>query len=415
MSKKILFRIISLLLLSAIISAQAQTLPTELKNSVCTKTEFLDTAGCNTILNAFWEATKTDSLDAAKDNLKQSLGNPDVLNKIVENFIKSKDLTLEFKTFKADGKDASLGLSYEYSKDISDIPLFDSCKPEIECANDQWISGLNLNFKAAGNVAFKNEDNPNDFLETKLSLFAYGAYGGPQRVPLEDQINLNEIIDALVVSEDPSTDTRFIKGKQILNPYLDDYYYFQIGLDAAYETDQAFEATQFVGSIRAGLDIKSWKRNSIISRLNIPDYPFALIRMLSGYDKCENSAIKCFSPRGSTFPTAAIALGRVEPDSDGPRGKIGDESSYYRFNSEISFRTPMARIMGKTAYFGANYRYYKELAPSTVVETAGLDDYSMLVLSVTSETGIFVTYSTGELPLDVKRDKTIELGFQKHF
>ncbi len=61
------------------------------------------------------------------------------------------------------------------------------------------------------------------------------------------------------------------------------------------------------------LGMKSWDKTSALSSLNIFDYPFVLIRWLSGTDS---------KFQGSTFPTFSAGMNFVNPISDPERKKI---------------------------------------------------------------------------------------------
>ena len=64
---------------------------------------------------------------------------------------------------------------------------------------------------------------------------------------------------------------------------------------------------------------------------------------------------------------------------------------------------------------GFNYRYYAEIDPSSEVEDAGLDTYNLRTFRVTTSSGLYTTFSSGELPFDQISDETIELGWKTYF
>jgi hypothetical protein len=123
-----------------------------------------------------------------------------------------------------------------------------------------------------------------------------------------------------------------------------------------------------------------------------------------------------FTPYGATIPTVQFSVDYVKPGQDIDREILtGNLNGYSRFHFETGFRTLLAQIKDQTIFFNAGFRYYKEFNAPVSVKTANLDKFSYFVASLTSSSGLFVSYSNGRLPFDAINDVVYELGFNYSF
>jgi hypothetical protein len=181
-----------------------------------------------------------------------------------------------------------------------------------------------------------------------------------------------------------------------------------VSAHASLESGQSGEQHQTLFGGQLALDVKPWNPDSAFARANVFDHPFALIRMLTGYDDS-------FQPRGSTFPTFLVAVDRVNPGADHPRAAVGDTSSFSRVRFEASMRTPIAAA-GETRYFvDLNYRWYNELGASESVRRAHLQASRYYTAAITTSKGAFASYAHGKLPFGVENDSTYQLGWHFNF
>lgn len=352
----------------------------------------------------------------SKDSLEKEISrmysnileNTETLNKVLDTYVIEKtgisflrDVNLRFKTFRANGEDgsAALGFSYSYSKDI---------KKHLFSQDSVSSSGISFAIKADGNVAFDRRVNPQDFLDSKLSFHFFHSHGGvTDRADTTIANRLNKLEDELTNIIDPDSLRNSPVWKEFMSTVsnrLTTQFYVDFSLRAGLESNQDFSQKQYVYGAQLGFDLKAWNRNSTLANLNIFDWPFAVIRVLTGYDKD-------LSPLGSTIPTVLVGIDGVNPEDDSLRAMVEDDSIYPRFSAEVSFKTPIS----KSAAFVANFRYYKELGASSAVKTANIDEFLYFTSAVTLSNGLFVSYTTGKLPFDAKNDQVYELGFHYKF
>lgn len=352
------------------------------------------------------------SNEAIKDFLNKNIDDPKLYNDAWStflNFVSSKDssawnllkdMNLVFKTFQSTDGASALGVSYDIMYNYNKFTKTDKSR-----------TSSSLNFKARGNVSFNKDVNPNNFLDTSLDYAFTKFYGGVvKKADSSTFSKLNAIEDQLALLNDPNGKEAQKLWEQYYS-YLQysDQYYISFSPELSLESNQNFTNKQFVYSANLALGMKSWDKNSTLSSLNIFDYPFALIRWVTGTDKK-------FQPYGSTFPTLLAGINYVDPTNDPMRQQVaGNLDGYERMNLESSFRTFVAKVEGENIFFNANIRYYKELGASDAVKAADLDEFFYFVGALQSSSGFYVSYARGALPFDAQSDEVYAVGFHYKF
>lgn len=353
--------------------------------------------------------------DEVVDVAVQTLQSPETLNRVLDTFLTRdhgwqflRDVNFQFKAFEADGaNEAALGFSYDYNKSVQNHPL--------ECSADACIRGLDLMLTANGNVAFDSQRNPNNLIETALSFAFMQSKGGVTQLGQEQSKRLQQLTKDFQRADTEEEEEAAVEQiVDLVGPALSDQFYWEVAGDVSFESDQSFERKQWTYGVHAAFDMKGWSNDSAIARFNIFDYPFAALRMLTGYEECEGGGSACFVPRGTAWPSFLVGLARVSPEDDDPRALAGAASEYDRGRFEASFRTPLARLGNDRLYVSINYRYYKELDASPLVRSLDLDSFSFYTIVLGGSDGIYVSYTDGKLPLDLTEDRVFELGYQFH-
>ena len=314
------------------------------------------------------------------------------------NFL--RDLNIKFKTFQAEDTSVTgLGFSYDFKFDFAKYT-----------ENKSRIS-QDLGFTANGNVAFKKKLNPNDFLESKfhytLSFFKGGVIENTDTAVF---ILLNDLEDKLASLKDmQSPEAMALREEFGRHLVLTDQYYYSLAPKFALESNQDFTKKQFTPGIIIGFGAKGWNTKSTLSKLNVLDYPFALLRLLTGTDRK-------FTPYGSTLPAIQLALDYVIPTGDAVRKQLVNNSDPFpRFKFEAGFRTFISRIRKENIFFNADFRYYNELNAKDVIKNADLATQTYFVMALQSTTGMYVSYANGKLPFDARKDEVYSIGFNYKF
>jgi hypothetical protein len=308
-----------------------------------------------------------------------------------------RDLNLQFKTFQTeDNPNASLGFSYDLNYDFAKFERSEKSR-----------TASKFGFSATGNVAFKKEFNPVDFLDTKLN-YAYARFVGGVVTKRDTAVftELNRIEDLLVMEQDVQS-----KNAQVLwNEFgrfleLSNQYYYAIAPKVSLESNQDFSTRQFTPGLSIDLGAKAWNPKSRLAKFNILDYPFALLRYVLGTDKK-------FTVYGSTLPVVQFTFDYVLPASDSLRESFtGNLDAYPRLKFESGFRTFIVKVKNERIFFNANYRFYREPGASSAIQNAHLAKHSYLCLALQSSSGFYVSYVKGKLPFDAKSDQIYSIGF----
>jgi hypothetical protein len=121
--------------------------------------------------------------------------------------------------------------------------------------------------------------------------------------------------------------------------------------------------------------------------------------------------------RRNDFLAIDLNRGQVDPDGDTARETaLGTSalSKYYRTEAELLYMLPLDEVipfLGKAVRgFEFNYRYFRESGAPAAVKTAGLDSYFLRTFRLNLPRDLFIAYSSGKLPFDLKDDDFFELG-----
>src|SRR4030095_10734665 len=353
--------------------------------------------------------SKSQSDSLLKEGVKTIFSNPDLYNDVFKNYVEKlkatgdkrytfiRDLNINFKSFQADTLPVALGFDYNYSNSWVKNKITE---------RSTLLQSYNLLFK--GNVAFKKQFNPNDFLEFSLAFDNNFLWGGKvAQLDEETSIKMEEL-QYTILARRSRQDPGFLNLYDDLAGFINVTDQFALGIKGkfSFESNQDFSKTQFAPGLLITAGAKGWNKNEALQYFNVFDYPFALIRMLTGTDKK-------FTIYGSTFPSVLFGLDYVIPQNDTTRENLlGNLDSYSRFRFEIGFKTRGARIGKEVLHFSSDFRWYQELKPAQIIKDNKLDRSTFFVAAIESNSGLFVSYTTGRLPFDRRNDQVYALGFK---
>ena len=336
--------------------------------------------------------TAPQSLNVVLDHLREE----PFLNGLLE------PLNLEFASLQTEDSGGLWGLQYDWHKDF----VYDSIS-----SDGADLIGITAALDAAGMLTDRASLNPRNLIVSGVSIGAFGSWGGT--LAGDDALfdRLNALGDALTqfntVSElEASGEFADFFGE--VWSRLSTQLYLSAELTGSLEADQAFDQTQYVIEGRLGVDLKAWRPDSPLAKLNFLDWPAAVLRYLMGADQS-------FRPSGVAIPTAVVGIGRVEPDKHPTREALGETDPYYRVSTELAYRSPIASMAGGSLYLEGSLRHYFEIGPPSAVEAVGLDRFTLFSVALLAPNGLYASYSTGSLPLDLADSRLYELGFRWTF
>ncbi len=164
--------------------------------------------------------------------------------------------------------------------------------------------------------------------------------------------------------------------------FLKSFQYHEFGLEVGYESDQQFEASQTALGAFVYSQYEAWSNSGFLGALNIT-------------------------------PAVRLGIDQIDPNDETPRAMAGDDSSFLRASGEVSLWVPLPT--DQPLALTVSYRHYREISASSVVKDANLDSYNVRTIGLTGPFGLFVTYSSGQLPLDLHSDNVVALGWRTFF
>lgn len=352
-----------------------------------------------------------------KKMLLDSLTSPNLLNDVEAKFmaaLQKKDtsaynfmrsLNLKFETFQADALPPGLGFSYQY-----DNSWTKNSKKSLP--NDTTMLAHNFsqsfNLDLDGNVAFKAVYNPSNFLESKFTYNGTFFWGGQlkKNTPEGGKALLQITRDLIKANAagDKAKAAALVQQMVRQTPFTDQYF-IGVNGNVSYESNQQFTKTQFVPGLLINAGAASFTEGSTLSWFNIPDYPFALLRLITNTDKH-------FEVSGVAIPSVLFGLDYVVPTADSLRQAVtGALDPFTRLRFEASFKTKAARAVGQVFWFSADYRWYHQLNASQALINANIVQFNYFTCALTASNGFFVSYSAGQLPFDLKNSNVYSLGF----
>lgn len=358
----------------------------------------------------------------ARASLKESLHDPDTLNALLERlnepalqksnafFGLVNDLHLKFKVFDttSSGQDAALGLEYAYDKAMIGHTLRSNSPNPI---------GMTFNVAARGNVAFDRTENPDDFLDSKVQFHFFQSIGGmdptisteAQAAELQRALLEAATVKAIPPEQfDASPEWRAVKERIIHR--LRTQYFWDVSGNAGLESDQGFVQKQWVYGAQIGGVVRAWNPESAVAKFNLFDWPFAMLRYLTGADTQ-------WKPSGQAIPSVLGGIDLVDPTGNNQRVSIDpdEDGAFPRFRVEVAFKTKIARVMDKDIWFASSLRHFQEIGASRAIRTADLDRQTYFAASLELPAGFSVNYSAGRLPLDRQTDHVYALGYTLKF
>ncbi|WP_158826623.1 hypothetical protein [Mucilaginibacter lacusdianchii] len=363
-------------------------------------------------LQSTYAGLSKQQIDSVKGAILNSVfENPALYNDVYAKFLRNyasdssqlftfvRDLNLKFKAFQPERQNAALGFAYNYNNSWTK-----SKSNAVATAYQSYA--LNL----SGNIAFNKAYNTSNLLESAFQYNASWMWGG--KVKALDSagksqfVQLQQAIINANIAGNRSLLARLYAQRGALAKTTNQYY---LGINGNFslENTQDFARRQFVPGLLVNLGAKPWDTQQALLYFNLPDYPFAILRLLTGTDST-------FRLSAASFPSMLIGIDHVIPGQDSIRYKVsGNLNAYNRLRTEISFKTLVAAIGNQMVFYSADLRYYRELSPSIAVKRAGLDHFVYFTSALEATNGFFISYTAGRLPFDLKNNVVYGLGY--HF
>jgi hypothetical protein len=365
------------------------------------------------VINVTYPKMSPGQIDSIKKNAINTIfSNPDLYNDAYTQFINSlkgnpnklytfmRNMNIKFKTFQVNNQSPALGFEYKYNN---------SWTKNKQLPTKSVAQSFNINL--SGNVAFKKADNPTNLMETGFLYNGTSIWGGVTKrndtATAKRLIQIAGLIARNTIPNNPAIEKLYEEQNQLVK--ITNQYYLGLNVKASYENTQDFSKRQFVPGLLVNSGAKAWDKSEALQYFNLPDYPFALLRLITGTDDS-------FRLSGASFPSALMGVDYVIPNQDSLRQAVtGGLNPFSRFRFEASFKTKAARVANKAIYFSADFRWYRELFATSAELGAGIASQTYFVATLESNNGFFVSYTAGRLPFDKKDNNVYGLGFHYNF
>ncbi len=428
------------------------------------------------------DAVDTQDLEVLKEEVIDAARNPHNLNAVLQPLVQKAaegpldwldDLELRFKYFNGEEIDdnASFGLAYSFARQIAGHDLI-----EPRCETSCKVLGLDLDFRASGNVAFDRDTNPTDFLDTKLAIGLFAATGGPtgigganglivaseERDELDAKVeaDLRERHRASIIANNPTSTeadrqaveeraareaaelpvTQFMidahrlavltsddvaelqaiesRLQNFAADHLDDLFVVELDGEVSAETNQDFSAHQFVYGGRLSFTMQGYgslfaDEYSEVGWIGWANVPDWGPGLLRAITGSGPKECRfCFLPRGETFPIMTAGVGFVDVGEDPARAATGDTDDFPRADFETAFSTLAFNFGDTPVDFSAYFRLYREIGASDAITAADLDASNYVALTLGPRNGVFIGYSAGRLPFDLQNQQVVKAGLK---
>jgi hypothetical protein len=312
-----------------------------------------------------------------------------------------------------EGENQGLGLKYDWSKSIA------------RNSHSQGKTHWGFDFKASGSglITMDSDDNSEQFIESAVHPHLFWSWGGAVDSAITAG-HLAVIQDSLFAyqgfgrDDHPQLEGLFATLWDGLSTEL----YITAGPDLRFEVDQGFSQKQWAMGVKLGLDLKVWNPDNPLAKLNVFDWPAAVLRSLTGLEDG-------IHPRGSSFPTVILFLHRVAASANPTRESLVGLDPYSRWGLEANYRSLMAQAVGGAVWLEMSYRHFAEVYPPTALRdlgrSSGADENPLQVsdfyscdqfkVGVFGPGGVAFWWATGRLPLDTREEDTIGVGFRMKF
>lgn len=318
-----------------------------------------------------------------QEELNKKKTDPDFVSAAMESpLIKNRLAALPFdvtvKVMDVKDQDSVLALEFGYNHQFS---------RNTYNTEGTRLKSYGFDFAIKGTATQDADENPRNLIESKLSFsFATKPNFSVQKIASShyDKDRAKECTTNRDLEDDQECK---LLEKLVFDELFEPAgltYYFDYGVNAGYETDQAFKANNTTLSLFATTTFQDFRKSSFM-----------------GYN--------------GIIPTFRINADSVEPSAETPRSLAGDDTSYTRLSAEFHLSVPLTQLLNTAYKFSFNYRTFDELDASDLVKTAGLDKYRLRTYSISSPTGLVVSYSSGRLPFGFANQQAVELGFHTYF
>jgi hypothetical protein len=274
----------------------------------------------------------------------------------------------------------SLALRYDWNSDKDWV--------DDSGTNGTDFSGTSSSLFAHGNYVFSNETvNPSELSEI-------GAKWSRRWFPItvSNPLNKEQALKVQQCMSDPSSDfsvtVEDCRRKLGYGETRMKYWYVDVGAHVKVEGDQEFDQRHYAYGLEANFSRSFGAQTLFVN------------------------------------PILTFGVDQVDPKGDKARLTVSEnEKIFTRLYGKVGFTSNLFQIDGHTIKLNYSLRYFREINSETAIKTAGLDTFHYSAIAVqipalllpgfdNANNSFIFSYSYGELPFNLRSEKTFEIGFR---
>ena len=375
-------------------------------------------ATCAVLAGAFLIASPVHAADEPTVNaLKLYLeNNRDALKRLAADYLSARVDALDIKYIEPSADDADGGFAVGYQWDLQHTQAnFDAESGEVR------LRSLDYTLAIDGTYAFSDTHNNQDLSTIRAAAqLASGNFGKPNYIAKEASAALQACLLQVSDPDDPNDDAAWAAAQAqedgcwaehgIADIVRSDQrgYYYWLDVHGALEGNQDYSSRHIVAGASSAL---AYQPDARQARFNVLDWPFLGLRRAFG----DSHAFV------APFPSVVLAVEQVDASNDELRAALTNDNKFTRGSAEVAFQSRVATIGGRPIRFNASYRYFHEFSPPDAVKAAGLDAFSYVKATLrfpapvlasfgAGQYELFVSYTNGQLPFDLRSDSAVEVG-----
>ena len=326
-------------------------------------------------------------------------------------------LELSYSDTESGSNENGFILGYDWKKDWNNYDY-------VRGSNDKNYGATiyRASLYAKGNHGLGNVTNPNNKSEAGFSInLSQAGFGRLKKQLTRDESDQLQKCIGRIAVDDPDLDVKLkacsekYKVIEVFEANHEQEYQWVYGIDAhaKMEGDGDYSQKHYVFGVEV-IGTFNPPVGSVLSRLNILDWPFIVTRKAFGGDDK-------FHP---DWPLLRAGVQSVKVEENDPREDVApDDDSFIRYYGEMVFTTNVCAINGKTVKFNTAYEFYREVDADSRIKSAGLDDFgyfsvslqapvSLLTEKVSDRNMFFIRFTDGELPFDRRSTRAFTIGWK---
>ncbi|MDH5178694.1 MAG: hypothetical protein OEZ39_16690 [Gammaproteobacteria bacterium] len=124
-----------------------------------------------------------------------------------------------------------------------------------------------------------------------------------------------------------------------------------------------------------------------------------------------------FTRDRSTYVIMGLGYDKIDAAEDSGRTALTTTDTYDRFSVDLLLKYSLEKLNKKKygiTSLELKYSYYEEVDAPAAIVNANLDTFNSRTFVINFNRGLYVAYSSGNLPFDKQNDRVFQIGFDQN-